>query len=488
MKESLFPSALKVGTLAEADPARSVIRPHVPSDPGTLISLLRWACDLPEEVVDERLRELRRRSGRPSRSLEEAWSASYEKVRTLVTGGASLSKRRRSYIGALVSCGFAFESGGLRSPCLVAHPDQAGVDPGGLRVVLSLLAIGSGGVPSIVFRSGLVSATHGIVLDPAGDDARPSRPAPDPTYRRSVISRHLRELGFDNGWARNMLESLADVFTRDELEAGIRTAAGGTRSFSRDSAATVRCLRWLADVNCEFSFDKDSGLGERVILPQGSFSENRLEEARFTAFDGNDGRIWYATLTVGSDRSAVHQMIETRDFLRFRATVMAGAGIRCHGMALFPGMLQGRHAMIGSYRGGPLHLMLSESPFVWEMAMVLREPREHWEIRGIDVCGAPIETDAGWLVLYQATGAMGRRSIGAMLLDRRSPSRVAGHLPRPLVESEGGEAGSSVECRGAVVCGGRLFVPYSTDRLVKVAVFDLGEVIEAIDPPDGYPA
>jgi predicted GH43/DUF377 family glycosyl hydrolase len=40
-------------------------------------------------------------------------------------------------------------------------------------------------------------------------------------------------------------------------------------------------------------------------------------------------------------------LIETRDFLSFRMTPLAGAASRNKGMALFPRKLNGKYAMIG---------------------------------------------------------------------------------------------------------------------------------------------
>ena len=48
-------------------------------------------------------------------------------------------------------------------------------------------------------------------------------------------------------------------------------------------------------------------------------------------------------------------------------------------------------------------------------------------------CGAPIETPQGWLLLTHGVGAMRTYAIGAMLLDLDDPTKVIGHLKRPLI-------------------------------------------------------
>ena len=54
----------------------------------------------------------------------------------------SLSTARRLLIGALFSGEYALESAALFNPSIVPHPDQSGLEPGALRFIMSLRAIG----------------------------------------------------------------------------------------------------------------------------------------------------------------------------------------------------------------------------------------------------------------------------------------------------------------------------------------------------------
>ena len=65
----------------------------------------------------------------------------------------------------------AIEGAALFNPSAVPHPDQSGLEPGQLRFVMSLRAVGEGHLSCIEFRTGVLgkyakvvqSAAHGAV-------------------------------------------------------------------------------------------------------------------------------------------------------------------------------------------------------------------------------------------------------------------------------------------------------------------------------------
>src|SRR5690606_35497405 len=65
-----------------------------------------------------------------------AWGAA------LIGWNVNWSESRRLLAGAFLTMEYAIESAALFNPSIVAHPDQTGVEPGGVRFIMSLRATG----------------------------------------------------------------------------------------------------------------------------------------------------------------------------------------------------------------------------------------------------------------------------------------------------------------------------------------------------------
>jgi predicted GH43/DUF377 family glycosyl hydrolase len=311
---------------------------------------------------------------------------------------------------------------------------------------------------------------------------------PDPSFRRGVFFRKLREMEFENDWSRSLMNSLADRFSRSELNHAIRIARGVTRPFAREAKRTTECIRWLAEANYEVHFDPSVPVSERIIFPVSPSESNGMEDARFVQFRDDDGSVtYYATYTAYNGRSILPQFLETTDFLSFRAYILNGAAVRNKGMALFPRKVGGQYAMISRQDDENLYLMLSDDLHVWEDARLLRRPVEAWEAVKIGNCGSPIETPAGWLLITHGVGPMRRYCIGALLLDLDDPSIVLGHLAAPLIEPDeplrNGYVPNVVYSCGALVHDGCLILPYGlSDTTITFSTVPLEVLLAALDP------
>ena len=73
-----------------------------------------------------------------------------------------LSEERRRLIGAYFTHEYSIEAAALTNPSIVPAPDQSGLQPGDLRFIMSLRAIGEGHISSIEFRLGVIDA-HGEI-------------------------------------------------------------------------------------------------------------------------------------------------------------------------------------------------------------------------------------------------------------------------------------------------------------------------------------
>jgi len=80
-------------------------------------------------------------------------------------------------------------------------------------------------------------------------------------------------------------------------------------------------------------------------------------------------------------------------------------------------------------------------------------------------CGSPIELDEGWLLLTHGVGPIRKYSIGAVLLDKRDPSRVLARSREPLVRPEPSEREDTFQRRlhcGAMRHNDQIVLPYAS--------------------------
>jgi predicted GH43/DUF377 family glycosyl hydrolase len=242
-------------------------------------------------------------------------------------------------------------------------------------------------------------------------------------------------------------------------------------------------VRWLAESNYEIHFKPTVAVSERIIFPISSNESNGMEDARFVRFVEDDGSvIYYATYTAYNGRAILPQLLETPDFLNFRARTLNGRAVQNKGMAFFPRRIGGRYAMISRHDDENLYLMFSDNPHFWSDPQLLRRPRHSWEAVKIGNCGSPLETEAGWLVITHGVGPMRKYSIGALLLDRDDPTIIRGELKAPLVRPEGNEregyVPNVVYTCGALLHRDRLILPYGmSDTSTAIVTVELDTLL-----------
>jgi predicted GH43/DUF377 family glycosyl hydrolase len=465
------------------DSSRVLIRPFIPADPARVVNIIGRALALSELETAEQLVAVRAEFKHRHSKIEAIWRAHFERVKAYVFTSRPITENRLLYIGALFSGEYALESAALFNPSIVPHPDQTGLKTGELRFIMSLRATGEGHISSIEFRSGIIDAQLRITID------EPSRyvSAPEidrnPTYRKINFLHKLMEMGFENDWSQRLMELLGDQFTFSELERAMQVTASDAGPVSREVQRTKECVRWLAESNYEIHFDPALAPAERIIFPISSNESNGMEDARFVRFVEEDASvIYYATYTAYNGRAILPQLLETTDFLHFRAVTLNGQAVQNKGMAFFPRRINGRYAMISRQDDENLFLMYSDNPHFWTDPQVLRKPAEAWESVKIGNCGSPIETEAGWLVISHGVGPMRKYCIGAMLLDLNDPSKVIGHLSEPLItarenEREGYVPNVVYTC-GALVHGNHLILPYGlSDTASTIATIELAPLL-----------
>jgi len=414
------------------DPARVVVRPFKPAteprdlnptDKVRANHIVDRVLRLNAEAAAQQLSEVLENFAGRHRNLLEIFETRAAEMEDALEPHAPLNKTQRGLIGAYFLNEYSFEASALFNPSIVRHPDQTGAPDHGCRFILSLRAVGEGHVSSLTFRSGAIAADGSVSVDPT------ARLASVPIVR----SRTSRPNG-------------------DEVDV---------------------------------IFGPDEELSERVIFPITDAQSNGIEDARFVEFNDNGQKTFYATYTAYSGRAIRSELLATTDFQSFRMTPLGGSASRNKGMALFPRKIDGRYAMIGRQDNENLYLIYSDDLHSWEGGRSILQPEYPWEFVQIGNCGSPIELDDCWLLLIHGVGPVRKYSIGAVLLDKKDPSKVLARSREPLVypeptEREGYVPNVVYTC-GAMRHRDQIILPYAvSDTFSNFATITIAALMQAV--------
>jgi predicted GH43/DUF377 family glycosyl hydrolase len=414
------------------DPARVVVRPFKPAteprdlNPTDKIRanhIVERVLGLDPDAVAQQLADVLDNFEGRHRNLLDIFETRAADMEDALAPHAELNKTQRRLIGAYFLHEYSFEASALFNPSIVRHPDQTGAPENGCRFVLSLRAVGEGHISSLTFRSGSITANGSVAVDPTA-----------------------------------RLASVPKVRSRTHNPAG----------------DTVDVM-----------FREDEELSERVIFPITDAQSNGIEDARFVEFNVDGPKTFYATYTAYSGRAIRSELLETTDFQSFRMTPLVGSAARNKGMALFPRKIDGRYAMIGRQDNENLYLIYSDDLYTWEGGRSFLQPKYPWEFVQIGNCGSPIELDDCWLLLIHGVGPIRKYSIGAVLLDKKDPSKILARSREPLVRPEPtereGYVPNVVYTCGAMRHGDQIILPYAiSDTFSNFATIKIATLMEAV--------
>ena len=375
------------------------------------------------EAAAQQLNEVLENFAGRHRNLLEIFESRAAEMEDALEPHAQLNKTQRGLIGAYFLNEYSFEASALFNPSIVRHPDQTGAPEHGCRFILSLRAVGEGHVSSLTFRSGIIAADGSVSVDPT------ARLAAVPTVRR-----------------RTSMANGDDV---------------------------------------EVIFGPDEELSERVIFPVTDAQSNGIEDARFVEFSDGGRTTFYATYTAYSGRAIRSELLATTDFQSFKMTPLNGSASRNKGMALFPRKIDGRYAMISRQDNENLYLIYSDDLYSWDGGRSILQPEYPWEFVQIGNCGSPIELDDCWLLLIYGVGPVRKYSIGAVLLDKKDPSKVLARSREPLVypeptEREGYVPNVVYTC-GAMRHRNQIILPYAvSDTFSNFATITIAALMQAV--------
>ena len=481
------------------DQARVITRLFLPGEASHIDRIIQRVVELPDERAARLLEQMLRSFAHRHRDLEAALLDHYNDVAKYVPEAASMTRDKKLLLGGYFTMEYSIESAALFNPSIVLASDQSSVSAGHARVILSFRATGEGHLSSLEFRAATITDRNEVVLDTVCPHLETPELARNLFYENNLFGLQLLEMSTPEDGATadltrflqrdevvaDLLSRLPQSFTLRQLRRAMAEIRYDGQYGSDAIEPTFERIRWLACSNYEVRFDPETALSERVLFPVSENERRGIEDARFVRFV-DDGKVtYYATYTAFDGDRVQVQLLETRDFLNFRVSTLNGKHARTKGMALFPRKIGGKFAMIGRVDGENLYLMYSDDIRFWHKAQKLQSPRSPWEFFKIGVCGSPIETKAGWLVLTHGVGPMRRYCIGATLLDRKDPLKVLGRLEEPLLEPDEGEregyVPNVVYTCGALIHNNEVIIPYAmSDSASTVATVPLPALLDAL--------
>jgi len=437
---------------------------------------------LDERDVEAAMRDVDDRFSHRHRTLDDTFSEHAALVMSRLASGITLSTARHLLLGASFTHEYAIEGASLCNPSVVLHPRQDA--SGDAAFILSVRGIGEGHQSSIGFRTGTVTATGKVTIDPTAPFPRTGSATPG-LHDRVVFHAKLAELDDDHENASYVLDPLPSRFDDADLTARIAalTADVATRS---NTATTIANLRSVARSSYRIEFPAAGDISERVLWPQAPAERHGMEDVRFVRFVGPDGGVtYYATYTAFDGTHVSQQLLETADFTTFTASPMAGDAASGKGLALFPRQIGGRYAALSRSDRETNALAFSDDLRCWNTAHAIQIPSRSWEILQLGNCGSPIETEAGWLVLTHGVGPMRTYSLGAILLDLDEPERVLARSEAPIIspgkDRRDGYVPNVVYSCGAFAHDDVLVLPYGiADQTISIATLSIRQLLDTL--------
>lgn len=466
------------------DPSRVITRLHIPKSTTHARRIIKRVLKMSRTETMQILRSIYNDFSDRHRDIDEVFLKHFNAISHLLPDGANeIDIERKKLLGAYFTMEYAVESAAIFNPSIVLHPDQSNLEPGQIRFIMSLRAVGEGHISSIEFRSGIIDEDINILFDPINEFVERAELQLNPYYDLHLFELKLNEMQVSNETTAEILSSLPDRFSFSMLQQRIEEFEQNHKSLSQVQEHALETMHWLARSNYELSFNSDSMISERVIFPASENDRSGIEDARFVRFiDDNGEVVYYATYTAYNGSTILPQLIETKDFLTFKIITLNGKAVQNKGMALFPRRINGKYVMLSRQDNENNHIMFSDHIHFWQKSEILQRPTYPWELIQIGNCGSPLETSEGWLVLTHGVGPMRKYCIGAILLDLEDPRRMIGILEHPLLEpreeEREGYVPNVVYTCGAMIHNRQLIIPYAmSDTMAGIATVPVNDVL-----------
>jgi predicted GH43/DUF377 family glycosyl hydrolase len=262
-------------------------------------------------------------------------------------------------------------------------------------------------------------------------------------------------------------------------------------------------LDWVSRVGYAVSEDgvRWNRLRRPVLEPVDGSDSRGIEDPRVTEIDGDFfmtytayGREFHGEGEPTCLGGGILPMIaRSRNLVSWEriGPIVRGEDNKDH--VLFPRRIGGRY--VAFHRRSPdVWLAYSDDLMIWreaDMAPIFGpRPDNGWDSVKVGANGVPIETRAGWLMIYHATDADTVYRFGVCLLDRDNPGKVIRRpkapifWPEELWELRGDVPNVVFSCANPVV-DGVVYVYYGGgDHVVGLATCRLDELLDfALNAP-----
>jgi predicted GH43/DUF377 family glycosyl hydrolase len=446
------------------DPTRIIPRFRKLADPDSL-KIIASVMQLSESEVVGALNQLLRSFSIRYRNITRIFELHFQQLKPLMEATGMdhniLSYSRKSLLGAYFTYESAIETAALFNPCMVAAPDQSELQPGEQRVFLSFNALGEANQSSVVFRTGILDRFN--QLHPEKSGVMPEAGI----VRNGLIDKHyfLSQLFSLNGHIAKseilgFFDRLEETFTLSRL-----------KQFMGEEMEDNSPVKRLVDLNetllsqaYEIEFSIDSDLSERVLLPGPDY--NGIENISFTKFNGTseDAPLYFGIYSTRAFGGHSYQLVATSDFCLFQVNPLSISRHDFTHLTIFPQKINDAYVILGSAPDG-VYLAFSKNVNEWGGFTKILEPEHLWELANLAHLGAPLETDNGWLILTQATGPMGQRALGAVLVSLQNPQRIKARANKPVFQvqdiNRAGMPGQGISSSGAILHNQMVVIPYT---------------------------
>ncbi len=472
------------------DPSRVIARFMFTSEERA-INIIRFVLDMDEKdaafALQQTLRDYSMRHRNISKIFEKHFNLVAHILLYMRIEPDTIAFSTKILIGSYFTMEYSIESAAFFNPSMVDHPDQTEIGHDQKRVIISFRATGEGHISSIVFRTGVLSKSEHITLEPIGNMLEEAEYIWRYTYEKEAFARKIEEMQEFHSIIppELILDKLNDQFTYGELHKCINETRTSVH-LAKDKEYLYNQIIWLASSHYELQFSLDTNISERVIFPVSANEKNGIEDARFVKFKDEDNKVtYYATYTAFDGTTILPKLLETEDFYHFKVSPLHGEIAQNKGMALFPRKVNGKYAMLCRIDGVNNYIAFSDSITVWREAKILQQPKYSWELIQMGNCGSPIETEDGWLVITHGVGPMREYVLGAALYDLNNPEIEIGRSKTPLLipnsEEREGYVPNVVYSCGSMVHNNELIIPYAmSDYSSTYASVNLKELLSEL--------
>lgn len=470
------------------DPRRLVALLYLPgqeimdSEISRASSVLERLMTLTDEEVETTLAETLGRFSARHENIRGIFAENFAHVSHRLPRAVDISADRSALIGAYFTKEYSIEGAALFNPSIIEHPDQSGLRDGELRFLMSARAVGEGHISSIEFRTGRLTS-HDILLDEPSLHLITGKEIPS-SMSSEFLRASLAESGNTNA-ADFLLNLLPEVFDATHLQNAIVTVSADELTRSSIGNA-IRDIKFLASCSYRVEFPHDRPLKDRILFPISPDESHGMEDARFTKFVEDDGKIiYFATYTAYDGSRVKPHLIQTSDFQSFDVTRLIGTAAKNKGMALFPRKVHGKFMALSRWDRESISVTSTMDIKSWNDAVEICIPEQPWEFIQLGNCGSPIETTEGWLVITHGVGPMREYGIGAVLLDLDDPTKIIGALSQPLLTPEGDERDgytpNVVYSCGSLIHEETLILPYGySDAAIRFAMVNMPELMNRL--------